>query len=210
MDKRNFALKLQCDEAYKFFKGIDFRANGVDNLIICYLSSLENKVRHIFDVDRLEAIGAGAENGEEGKTAYEPGDIVDQNIFVAKDYGWADDGVGEAGVDQCLLQFGFPFKVGQARGEGGVCNADMYDALNTGLLCRVKQDFGISNSLLKGHGAMGETNPKGIIEGRCTFKAGDKSLRVIKMKGKDSYLIAKWIGIVGMSCEGSYLLAICE
>ena len=64
-------------------------------------------------VDRLQVVLPIAEYAEDREVAQHPGDVVDQDVFLAEEHGRAQDGVGQPRSGQGVLQDGLASEVFQ-------------------------------------------------------------------------------------------------
>ena len=72
---------------------------------------LDGQPRQVVDVDRLQAIASVAEDAEHRQPPQSPGDVVDQDVLLAEKDRRPEDGVGDARLDQRLLQRGLASEV---------------------------------------------------------------------------------------------------
>src|SRR5260370_12606245 len=111
MHDKNFALQFACNEPYQFFKRKNIGSSRICNQTITLLTCLNNKISHILNINGLEAILARAEKRKNREMPHYPSNIIDEDIFSAKDDSGANDSIEEAGIDQVLFQDVFSFKV---------------------------------------------------------------------------------------------------
>src|SRR5579859_5694217 len=162
---KNFALQFACDEPYQFFKRKNIGSSRICNQTITLLTCLNNKISHILDINGLEAILARAEKRKNREVPHYPSNIIDEDIFSAKDDSGANDSIGEAGIDQVLFQDCFSFKVREWRCFGWISDTDMHNALYTCLFRCFEENLCILYRSLKCDRAVREANPVGVVEG---------------------------------------------
>src|SRR3972149_544344 len=84
-------------------------------------------------------------------------------------------------------------------------HADMDDFLDTGTLSTSKERLGILHRPFKSRIPVFETDPIGVIESSCATKVFGEQGRRIEMERESPNRGAKWILLIGMCGNGSYL-----
>ncbi len=141
----------------------------------------------VLDEDRLEAVVPRAEHREHGEAAKHPRDIVDEDVLGAEDDRRPQDGVGEAGLGDGLLDEGLAAEVGKAGLGGGLGDAKVDDALDARTARRLEKDFRVAQSVGNREPRMVETNPVGVVKRRRAAQRFDEFIGLVEMKwrGRD-------------------------
>src|ERR1019366_7409472 len=90
--------------------------------------------------------------------------VVDQDVLLPEQDRRSEDGIGQTGLDQSLLQGRFATKVLQVRFHGGVGDADMDDPLDASLLGGVEESEGVSHGIGVLELTVVEAHPVGVVE----------------------------------------------
>ena len=80
----------------QLLKGEDFRADGIRNLMALLPPQVHGKFREIDHINRLQRVVSRPRNGERRQMAQDPGDVVDQHVFHAKNDGGPQNRVRSA------------------------------------------------------------------------------------------------------------------
>src|SRR2546425_3681456 len=140
----------------------------------------------------------------------QPGNIVDEDVFVTKDNRRSNNGVGQRGVDDSLFKDSLAAEVRELGCFCRVGNAHMHYAANASFLSCLNEYLCVLHSLIKRHRPMRKANPIGVVESCCPLQVLDQFLRFVKVERMDTYLVAEWIGIIGMPREGANLFSHCQ
>src|SRR3989304_4268223 len=125
--------------------------------VYCYLG-------YIFHKDRLQSIVTVSWNGKYRKLCEKPGDIVDKDVLVSKDYGRPNDGIGQTGMDDSLLKDPFPSEIRGGRCFRGVCDADVYNPADSCFFCRIDEYLRVCNGSIVSNLAIRETYPVCVVK----------------------------------------------
>ncbi len=106
------------------------RANHVDDDIRTRLASRHRQFREVLDACRLQTIHAITEHTEDRKTAQDPDNVVDKNIFYAQDHSGSQNRTRDSGLDQGVFELASASKMLERRALIRVRDADVYNALN--------------------------------------------------------------------------------
>ena len=126
----NFANALR-----QFPVGKGFGTDGVDNCVVGLLTLFDGQLGQVIYINGLDTILTITKHAKHGKAPQSPSDVVNQNIFFAKQNGGPKNGVGKAGVLQGSFQFCLAaeiFKRGVFRRIG---NADMHNPFHARRFC---------------------------------------------------------------------------
>src|SRR5215472_10149275 len=99
------------NESDKLLEGVSFGPDGVEYRIPFLLNGINDKSRHVIDINGADPVATVARNRKRRKMADEPSDVVDENVFQSKDDSWTKNRVSQTGLDDRLLQLRFPLVV---------------------------------------------------------------------------------------------------
>ena len=91
------------------------RPELVASIIDEALALLDRQGGQVIHVDRLDAVLPVAEHRKNGELAQQPGDVVDQDVFLAEQNGRTQDRVRDAEVLQVAFQLGLAAEILQRR-----------------------------------------------------------------------------------------------
>src|SRR3989339_2109319 len=115
MNDPRFTLNPVGNEPNQFFIPENFRANGIYYHVIIGLSGVYRYPGYVFHKDRLQLIVTISRNGKYRKLCEKPGDIVDKDVLVPKDYGWSNNCIGQTGMGDSFFKNSFPSEIGKGR-----------------------------------------------------------------------------------------------
>src|SRR5208337_1059890 len=159
-----------CNQSHKVFKCKRLRSNGIAEGVFLLPSSFDHQSSHVFYEDWPDRVAAIARDSEHRKMPDEPGDVVDENIFEAKNDRGTHDGVRETRLNHSLFKLSFPTVVTERRLEGWVGDADMDNAPDPGVLCSSDQSARVVDCGFKSSLAAREAHPIGIDQRRSAAK----------------------------------------
>lgn len=163
-------LKRVADGGDQFTVSKRLRAVGVEGDVLAKLALLDGEAGQVVDVGGLEAIVTITKQAEDRQATQRPGDVVDEDVLVAKEYGGAEDGMGYAGGGERFFELGFATEIFKWRVLGGVGDADVDDALDASGTGGFEEGQRVLHCLLIGKVTMVEADPVGAIQGRNEFQ----------------------------------------
>src|ERR1022692_1782826 len=203
MDQANRPFYSRRNQSYKFLEAECFGANRVADRTPLLVNGVNEQLRHVLHVDGTNRVPPVAWNPEHGKTAHEPGNVVDEYVFRPKNDGGPQDCVRQPRADYGLFDLGFSPVVPQRRFERWIGDADVHDPLDTGVFCRLDQRAGISNRGLEVRLSARKAHPIGINKSGRASKAAAQILGTVEVIGKYLNPVAKRIRPVGMICQSA-------
>ena len=165
MDEAGAAAGGATDLTQQFVEGEGLGADSVEGYVAFGGGGFNGEARDIVNVDRLKPVIDASRNEEDGEAAKEPGDVVDEHVFATEDNGGPDDGVGQSGSVDVVLDLSLASEVGEGRGSIGVGDADVDDAPDSGGDGGVDEVTGVAGGCVVVDVASGESDPVGIVEG---------------------------------------------
>jgi len=142
------------------------RPDRIDDHVVVPTPVLHGQGREIIHVDRLQPVGAVAEDAEDRQLPQHPGDVVDQDVVAAEQHRRPQDGMREPRLDQAPLQPGLSLEILQRRVLRRVRDADVHDAPDTGLLRGGKERQGVAHRVGERKPLVVEPHPVRVVEDR--------------------------------------------
>src|ERR1022692_4720653 len=124
MDQANRPFYSRRNQSYKFLEAECFGANRVADRTPLLVNGVNEQLRHVLHVDGTNRVPPVAWNPEHGKTAHEPGNVVDEYVFRPKNDGGPQDCVRQPRADYGLFDLGLSPVVPQRRFERWIGDAD--------------------------------------------------------------------------------------
>src|ERR1022692_1456294 len=182
MNDERTTLHHVLDGVDQLYEGWPFWTHRVGHAILALERLLKTEAREIVNVDPPDPVVASAANGEGGKMAQQPGDVVDQHAVATEQDGRTHHRVGHAGLDQRPFDERLATKIWQWRVRARVRDADVHDALNAGEARGVKERPGVSDRQFVIDSIVRKAHPVRVVQGGHAFERFDQANVVVEVQ----------------------------
>src|SRR5262245_39686946 len=163
-DDLGMAADSILDGAGQAVEGRPVGSDGVDDGRSSRRPSLRAQPRQVIDVDRADAVLAGAAHGEHRETAQKPRDVIDENTVAAEQDRGSQNGMRDARLGQCLLYLRLTAEIWVTGRDARMRDRDVDDPLNPCFPGRVEKYPRVGDGSGMVDPPPRETDPIGVIK----------------------------------------------